>query len=72
MSILNGLAEQNLKARRPFYHYPYLELIRSMVVIITWPIPFLTRRVSWRGTKFRIGPRTRLTPLSTTDPPPSP
>lgn len=60
MSILDGLAEQNLKARRPFYHYPYLELIRSMVVIATWPIPFLTRRVSWRGTKFRIGPRTRL------------
>jgi ceramide glucosyltransferase len=60
MSLLDYLAERNLKVQRPIHHYPYLELLRSMVVIVTWPIPFVTRKVSWRGTKFRIGPRTKL------------
>jgi ceramide glucosyltransferase len=61
-SVLAFRAERDLLIRRPIYHYPFLELARSLMVGVLWPAPFLGSRAHWRGNAFRIGPRTLLTP----------
>jgi hypothetical protein len=58
------MAEGLLGVRRPLHHYPPLVVLRSLLVFILWPIPFLSASVVWRGRSYRIGPRTLLEPES--------
>ncbi|MGD9253942.1 MAG: ceramide glucosyltransferase [Holophagae bacterium] len=63
--ILSGaaaMAEGLLGVRRPLHHYPPLLLLRSLLVLVLWPVPFVSSSVVWRGRSFRIGPRTLLQP----------
>jgi ceramide glucosyltransferase len=65
VAVVSGAAlaaEHRLGVRRPPAHYPPLVVLRSLLVLLLWPLPFLSSRVSWRGRSFRIGPRTLLQP----------
>lgn len=63
MSVMAWSAERRLGARRPAWAYPPLELLRSLMVALLWPVPFFSSRVVWRGHRLRIGARTFLEPL---------
>jgi ceramide glucosyltransferase len=63
MSFLGARAERSLGVRRRILAYPAVELLRSLTVAAVFARPFFGTRVAWRGNEFRIGRRTRLTPL---------
>jgi ceramide glucosyltransferase len=56
------VSERILSVRRPLHHYPLLVALRSLLVCLLWPVPFVSNSVGWRGRRFRIGPRTVLEP----------
>jgi len=65
MTVLSGVArssERRLGVRRSLWRYPIIEIARGLLVTILWPVPFLSRTVTWRGSTFRIGRRTWLEP----------
>jgi ceramide glucosyltransferase len=55
-------SERILAVRRPLHHYPLLVALRSLLVGLLWPVPFVSNTVMWRGRSFRIGARTLLEP----------
>jgi ceramide glucosyltransferase len=55
-------SERTLSVRRPLHHYPPLVALRSILVGLLWPVPFVSNTVVWRGRSFRIGARTLLEP----------
>ena len=72
MSILAATAERRIGVRRKLASYPALELLRGCLVAALWPIPFVSRNVTWRGNRLRVGPRSRLVPVNIPARPPSP
>jgi ceramide glucosyltransferase len=64
LSVLSASAERRLGVRRPPIVYPLLVMLRSALVTALWPVPLFSRKVEWRGVRYRIGSRTRLMPLS--------
>jgi len=60
MSLLGLSSERRLGIRRAALHYPAVELLRATLVLALWPWPLVTSRVTWRGHRLRIGPRTRF------------
>ncbi|MCU0724918.1 MAG: ceramide glucosyltransferase [Planctomycetes bacterium] len=57
---LGARAERALGIRRPLLVYPALELARSLATGLLHVVPFLSSRVTWRGNRFHLGPRTEL------------
>jgi ceramide glucosyltransferase len=55
-------SEHLLGVRRPLRHYPVLVVLRSLLVAVLWPVPFLNSTVTWRGRCFTVGVRTLLVP----------
>ena len=55
-------SERLLGVRRQIFHYPFLVILRSLLVAAVWPVPFVSDTVEWRGREFHIGPRTLLRP----------
>ena len=55
-------SERVLGIRRRALVYPPLEILRGLTVGALWPVPFLSSSVAWRGTRYRVGPRTLLEP----------
>jgi len=72
MSAHAAIAERRLGVRRPLLAYPGLELLRSAIVGILAPLPLFASTVTWRGNAFRVGPRTRLSPVNEITPDPIP
>ena len=58
--LLDAAAERAAGHRRPLLHYFALAPLRDLLGGALWPVAFLGDGVSWRGTSFRIGPRTRI------------
>lgn len=79
-SAADAAAERRLGVRRPWWRYPLLVTSKDLLVATLWVVPFLDRRVTWRGNRFRLGPMTRLAPVPSAvlpdgpaaDPAPSP
>jgi hypothetical protein len=69
MSFLAATAERRIGVRRRLVSYPVLELIRGSILALLWPVPFVSRTVTWRGNRLRIGPRTRLTAVASSEEP---
>ena len=66
MALVTGSAlasERAVGVRRSPALYLLLEPLREILVGLLWPVPFLSRRVSWRGRTYRIGRRTLLESL---------
>lgn len=61
-SLAALIAERAAGVRRRAVAYPALVLARDLLVGAAWVVPFLTRRVAWRGNSFVLGPRTLLIP----------
>jgi ceramide glucosyltransferase len=61
-SLIALFAERTAGVRRRALAYPALVVGRDLLVGVAWVVPFLTRRVSWRGNRFVLGPRTLLIP----------
>jgi len=59
-SVVNAAAERGAGARRPIVVYPALTLVKDVLVGAVWIVPFASSTVTWRGNRFRIGPRTLL------------
>jgi ceramide glucosyltransferase len=59
-AALGARAERALGIRRPLWLYPALELARSLATGLLHVVPFFSTRVTWRGNRFRLGPRTEL------------
>lgn len=62
-SIAAFLSERDLDLPRSLPRTFCVELLRSVLVGLLWPVPFFSTKVSWRGNDFRVGPRTRLLAL---------
>lgn len=60
--LCDGLMCRILKSDTRWYHC-LLAPFKDLLIFILWFVPFFSRRVSWRGNRFRIGRRTRLLPL---------
>ncbi len=61
-SLIASFAERSAGVRRRALAYPVLVVGRDLLVGAAWIVPFLTRRVAWRGNRFVLGPRTLLVP----------
>ena len=59
-SALAASAERRSGVRRSLLVYPPLELLRGILTLGAWFVPFFSSTVSWRGDKLKVGPRTRL------------
>jgi hypothetical protein len=62
LSVAAFESERALGVRRRVLVYPPLEVLRGLAVGALWPVPFLSSSVAWRGTRYRVGPRTLLEP----------
>jgi hypothetical protein len=62
MSAAAFESERALGVRRRALFYPPLEILRGLTIGALWPVPFLSSSVAWRGTRYRVGPRTLLQP----------
>lgn len=65
-AALDAAAERALGVRRPLASYLPLALACEGLVALIWFAPFVRPTVTWRGNRFRIGPRTALPPVVTT------
>lgn len=63
-------AERLAGVQRPLAVTLALSLLRDLLVGVTWAIPLVDCTVSWRGRRFRVGPRTLLVPSSAQAPEP--
>ncbi len=63
---LDASAERSLGIRRPWWSYLALVPAKDLLLAVVFPVPFLRSTVSWRGSSFRVGRRTRLKPLRST------
>ena len=63
LSLLASASERALEVRRNPLLYPPLELLRGLLLLALWPVPFVSRTVCWRGHRYRIGHRTLLAPI---------
>jgi ceramide glucosyltransferase len=59
-SGVDAAAERAAGVRRPLPLYPALSLAKDLLVGAAWVVPFASSTVTWRGNRFRIGPRTLL------------
>ncbi len=59
-SAVDASMERALGVRRPLWAYPALVLAKDVIVGLAWVVPFFDRSVSWRGKRYRLGPRTLL------------
>jgi len=57
-------SERAVEVRRSPVLYLLLEPLREILVGLLWPVPFVSRKVAWRGQAYRIGRRTLLAPLN--------
>jgi hypothetical protein len=64
MSGIDLAAERSLGSRRPAWHYPFLELVLSVIRGLLWIVPFFSSTVVWRGNAMRIGPRSAIEPAA--------
>lgn len=60
MSAVDAAAERALGIRRPWWHYPFLELLLSLIKGVLWAVPLLSSTAVWRGHTLRIGARTAI------------
>ena len=66
MSLLAWRTERTVGVHRPAVSYPLLELLRELLVVAVWIVPFLDTTVTWRGARYRIRRRTELRPIDGT------
>ena len=59
-TAVDAAAERSAGVRRPLALYPALTLAKDLLVGAVWVVPIASSSVSWRGNRFRIGPRTLL------------
>ena len=64
LSSALAFATQHRLGGSPGWRLPFVELARSVVVAVTWPVPFFDCTIDWRGNRFRIGSRTLLEPAT--------
>jgi ceramide glucosyltransferase len=62
-SVLDAAGERSTAVRRSLLVYPFLTLIKDLLVGLAWVVPFLSTSVTWRGNRFHIGSRTLLSPV---------
>jgi ceramide glucosyltransferase len=62
-SVLDAAGERSAGVRRSFLVYPFLTLMKDLLVGCVWVVPFLSTSVTWRGNRFHIGSRTVLSPV---------
>ena len=56
--------ERRVGVARPLWSYPLLLVLKESLIAGLWIVPWFHRGVSWRGHRFRVGPRTRLERMS--------
>ena len=61
-SVLDAAGERSAGVRRSFLVYPFLTLMKDLLVGCVWVVPFLSTSVTWRGNRFHIGARTAPEP----------
>lgn len=66
-SLCDASMERRLGIRRAALAYPALLLLKESLTLALWPVPFVSRAVSWRGNRFLIGPRSVLQPVPRPD-----
>jgi ceramide glucosyltransferase len=72
-TILDSSSERAAGHRRPLLLTFALVLAKDALIGLLWPVPLVSRRVSWRGNVLRIGRRTRvIRPHSLLGAPPTP
>ncbi len=59
-SCVDAAAERAAGVRRALALYPALTLVKDVLVGAAWFVPLASSTVTWRGNRFRIGPRTLL------------
>ena len=52
--------ERRLGVRRPLSTYAPLLVLKEALLLALWIVPFIDRRIVWRGKTFLIGPQTRI------------
>jgi len=63
-SAVDAAVERRLGVRRLLVLYPFLVFFKDLCVGLTWPVPLISRTVTWRGNRLRIGRRTELCPVA--------
>ncbi|MCE9635695.1 MAG: ceramide glucosyltransferase [Planctomycetes bacterium] len=66
-SACDASMEARLGIRRAVIAYPALLLLKESLTLALWPVPFVSRAVSWRGNRFLLGPRSVLQPMPRAD-----
>ena len=67
-AVVDLCTERLLAVRRPVWHYLWLVPAKDLLVAALWTVPWFGRTVAWRGKRFELGPRTRLTRLPAEEP----
>jgi ceramide glucosyltransferase len=68
-SVLDATGERSTAAHRPLLVYPWLTLVKDVLVGLAWAVPFFSTSVTWRGNRFHVGTRTLLSPIPPFAPP---
>ena len=62
-TCMDIITAKQLEADSKWYHYLLIP-VKDVLIGIIWFVPFVDRKISWRGNWFKISKNTRLYPLT--------
>jgi len=62
-TIIDVITARQLEADSKWYHYLLIP-VKDILIGFVWLVPFVDRKISWRGNWFKISKGTRLYPLT--------